>query len=667
MLLLLGAALAAMPAQAQTKWTQPTDEELKMTAQPQVPGAPAVYLYREEMTDDLLHERSVYVRLKILTEAGKALGDVRLTYLSDLAVDDPDISDLTADVTDIAGRTIHSDGTIIPFTGQPFERTVEKSTGAKFSEKVFSLPQVEVGSILEYRFKLRIGDNEYETPQWLVQQRLYVRKAYYYWKASDIFTEGSSTRGLAWSNVLPPGAVVKSSAVPGTGNTHPYHLIELAVHDIPPMQHEAFMPPMRSLSYRVNFYRAAYRTQDEFWRERGKAWVKQMEHFIGPAQGMTAQVQTLVAPGDSDMVKLQKIYAAIMEMDNTMFSRKHSESENKAHGLGKAHTAQDIWDRKRGRPEEMTALFVALARSAGMRAYLMAVTDRDTDIFSPAWLSLEQLNGFVAIVVVDGKEQFFDPGQRYCPFGQMAWKHTGAGGLREIEGGGSALANTPEPPYIQSQTQRTADLTMEDDGTVHGTVKITLIGAPALSWRHLGLRRDETAVRNTMRSWIRARLPEGIEVKNGTIENLADYEKPLVATYDVRGMLATVSAKRLMLPGQLFESRTKPLFPQETRDVPIYFNHGGRTIDAVRVKFPEDVTLESAPKDDQVALQRLASYRIKAETQPGSVLLRRTYDLGSPFFTVAEYPEVKTFFSKMATDDQQPVVLLRPAEAAGSQ
>ena len=59
---------------------QPTPEELSMTSQPQVPGAAAVYLYREETTDDNLHMFSIYVRLKVLTERGKEYANVELDY-----------------------------------------------------------------------------------------------------------------------------------------------------------------------------------------------------------------------------------------------------------------------------------------------------------------------------------------------------------------------------------------------------------------------------------------------------------------------------------------------------------------------------------------------------------------------------------------------------------
>jgi len=63
---------------AAEQWTAPTDEELKMTEQPEVPGAAAVYLYKEEISDDSLHMWSNYIRLKVLTEKGKDYANVEL-------------------------------------------------------------------------------------------------------------------------------------------------------------------------------------------------------------------------------------------------------------------------------------------------------------------------------------------------------------------------------------------------------------------------------------------------------------------------------------------------------------------------------------------------------------------------------------------------------------
>ena len=71
-------AAAASPLLAD-QWTAPTKEELSMTSQPEVPGAAAVYLNKEETTEDKLHAWSIYVRLKVLTEKGKDFEGVLFT------------------------------------------------------------------------------------------------------------------------------------------------------------------------------------------------------------------------------------------------------------------------------------------------------------------------------------------------------------------------------------------------------------------------------------------------------------------------------------------------------------------------------------------------------------------------------------------------------------
>ena len=126
-----------------------------MTSIPEVPGAAAVYLYKEEIADDAIHMQSFYYRIKVLTEGGKSRGDIELPFYAGE-------SGVTMD--DISGRTIHADGTIVPFTGKPYEKLVEKGTDYKIKVKVFTLPAVEVGSIIEYRYKLHTDDHYFQHP-----------------------------------------------------------------------------------------------------------------------------------------------------------------------------------------------------------------------------------------------------------------------------------------------------------------------------------------------------------------------------------------------------------------------------------------------------------------------------------------------------------------------
>jgi len=114
-----------------------------MTSVKEAPGANAVILYREINGDDNLYSSTEYVRTKILTEAGRSQADIKLPFFES-----------GQRVLDIAGRTIHPDGSIVNFNGKAFTKT-DRYHGEKMVVKAFTLPEVTVGSIVEYKFTRR--------------------------------------------------------------------------------------------------------------------------------------------------------------------------------------------------------------------------------------------------------------------------------------------------------------------------------------------------------------------------------------------------------------------------------------------------------------------------------------------------------------------------------
>ncbi len=654
---LLGALIPQIARADQ--WTVPTPEELSMTSQPQVPGAPAVYLFREETTEDNLHMFSIYVRLKVLNEGGKRFGDIELKYAAG--------GGAHFNIGDIAGRTIHPDGTVIPFTGKPYEKLIEKGRGYKYMAKVFSMPDVQVGSIIEYRYKLRFDDYFFVPPQWYVQSDLYTRRAHYLWKPTNsnvIITNerGQVSAGISWTPVLPPDAKVIETSRPGSSTANPQDILELAMHDVPPAPEEEYMPPVSSFTYRVLFYYSPYRSTEEFWKNESKYWAKERDKFIGPGHAVTAAVRELVLPADTQDGKLRKIYAAVQQLDNTRFTRSHAGSEDKALGFGEIKTTDDIWLRKRGSDDQLAQLFVAMARAAGMKAYLMAVTSRDKAVFYPSYLSLSQLDDDIAIVNVDGKELYFDPGSRFCPYGHLDWKHNMTGGIRQADGG-AALANTPGETYTASRIQRVANLTLDEHGTATGTVKMTYIGVPALEWRQASILGDQESLKRDLRTSMEELLPHGLEIKVASIDKLTDYEEPLTVLYDVKGQLGSATGKRLLLPGDLFEVNTRATFPHEKREVAVYFHYGHTVQDAVRINFPKGFTVESVPIDSKLMFRTFAGYQLSTVPSGTSFTTRRSYGLGEVIFKATEYPELRTFYSDMEGKDQQSVVLKIEAPA----
>ena len=620
-------------------WIKPTPEELQMTAEPLAPGAAAIYLYRDERADDKIHIHTTYVRLKILSEKGKEYADQEIDYEGG-----------KFGISAVQGRTIHSDGTIIPFTGKPYQKLLDKNGKEKYKATVFTLPDVQVGSIIEYRYVLDYDSNLVVSPRWYLQGPLYTRKAHFYFLPTTHEIEdghGGTLQGhVSYTSYLPAGAKVVFAP-----SNQSY---SLDVEKIPAYPTEEYMPPMHNFTFRALFYYTIARTTDEYWATEGKFWSKSAEHFIDAGHLSTIESQ-IVSPADTPAQKLDKIYDAVMKIENTSFTRVHTGVEDKALGI-KIKTAADIWAQKRGDRDEITRLFVGLARAAGFKAYLACVTNRDHNLFVSDYLNMSQLDDEIAIVVVDGKDKFFDPGERYASFGQMHWKHTATQGIRELDKG-TAVFTSPNPAYQSTNEVRTAFLEVQPDGKVTGNIRVVLTGVPALEWRQRALTNDEDALKQQFTASIQEHVPAGIEVKTDHFLSLTDYRANFMAILSVSGSMGTSTAKRVFLPASFFAAGSQPLFAVANRTEPIDLNYPYLQQDSVTIKLPPGFVVESLPKDDEYKIPQSTFYQAKFTSEAGLLKALRMMVVGNVLYRADEYPQLKDFYQKANAKDKEPAVL----------
>lgn len=424
---------------------------------------------------------------------------------------------------------------------------------------------------------------------------------------------------------------------------------------------------MDSLSYRVLFYYTGYKNGAEYWEKEGKRWAKEREKFIGPGSAVTAAVTGLVGAGDTAEQKLRKIYAAGMAMENTDYTREHTSREERAAGLKDPTGTDDILNRKRGSGDQLTQLFIAMARAAGMKSYLMAVADRSRRIFLGGYLSFNQLDDYIAIVAVDGKEEVFDPGQRYCAYGHLAWNHTLAGGLRQTATG-VEVTGTSASSYKDARTGRVADLALDEQGNATGQVVISYTGDAALDWRHEALRGDDTSLNADLKSHLEGMMPGGMEVRVTKVDNLNDAEKPLTITYEVKGAIGSPTGRRLLIVGNLFEVNSKPRFHESKRELAVDMRYPSVVQDAVRLKLPPSFEVESQPAIENAEIKGRATYTTSSKKAPNSITLYGNLTIGKTVFLPADYTELRGFHGKLEAKDQEAVVLTHAAvPASGGQ
>src|SRR5262249_12267145 len=150
------------------EWQPITPEELKINSLPEAPGAPAVILYRQMDRDDNARTGNEYnyTRIKILTEEGRKYADVEIPYLRD-----------QGNIVNVRARTVRPDGSAVLFDGKAFDKTIVKAKGVKYLAKTFTLPDVQVGSIIEYHYTYNMQENYVYDSHWILSDDLFTRHA----------------------------------------------------------------------------------------------------------------------------------------------------------------------------------------------------------------------------------------------------------------------------------------------------------------------------------------------------------------------------------------------------------------------------------------------------------------------------------------------------------
>jgi hypothetical protein len=655
----------ASPALLRAQFQQPTPEELKMTADPKAPGAAAVYLNVVEIANDPIHFQTFYARIKVLTEKGKELATVEIPYLRG-----------NYNISAIKARTIHSDGTVIPLVGKPQDLLVYKTIPKQgdqeqVNRKVFNLPSVEVGSILEYIYQVDYDENHFSSPHWEIQQPYFVHKAHYLFTPAKQFIPGIQNEtnaymedaherpinSLVWWSNLPPGVTVKTDA-----GGH----FSVDVTDVPPAPDEEWMPPIQSSLEKVFFYYKAANGHDDFWVTDAKLWSKDVDRFAEPSKAIKAAVAGLIAPGDSDLDKAKKLYKAVQALDNTDYSRKKSASELKQLKLKAARRAEDTWKQKSGSSEEIAMLYLAMLRAAGLKAYAFKVVDRDLGIFDITYLTLSQLDDTLVVLDTGGSEILLDPGEKMCPFQMVNWKHSSAGGLRQLADQ-RGLETSASQAYTENKTLRSGDVTYDAHGALTASFRFDMVGQEALYWRQAALRNDLDEVKKQFDLWLESIFPEGVVAHVDSFTALDDPDADLIALVKAQGSLGSATAKRLLLPAFFLETRGAPPFVhQEKRQQPVDMHYGETVTDQVTYHLPAGFTVEGAPRNTRISWPAQAILNISSTPAPGQITITRSLMRSFTFAKPQEYQNLRAFYQKIAASDQQQLVLSASSEAKGN-
>jgi hypothetical protein len=628
------AAGASDPARP---WLPVTPQDLQLKEVPGDPNAKAIQMYYADEIDDVEHDEFLYDRVKILSESGKDRADVEIPILPGTSIHE------------LEARTIHPDGSIIVFAGNSFEKTILRGKGVKLLARIFAFPDVTVGSIIEYKYRLHRDDKSFPNQTWFVQHDLYTVKEHFWFKYDK-----RSGRAVAW--VATPGFTGMPEQKIGA--------FEMQAENIPAFEKEELMPPEDGYKFLVKFYYGGHEMSSAatYWSEYGTVLSQYFLHYVGDYKEVKKVAAETTANETDPGKRLKRLYARAQEIKNLDNARQRSSQEQKKENLKNNENIEDVLKHGYGHGGDITALFVGMARAAGFDASLMMVSGRRNRLFDNRVLSIDQLDGLIARVVLGGKQVYLDPGTRFCPFGILRWTHTETAAM-DLNHPGD-LIRIPGEPYSSATTARLGQFNLTPEGNLKGKISLSFTGAEALEHRLAALQTDEAGRNKELEEELQEKLPSESVVKLAESSAWTAENEPLTAAFSVEipGYASPVG-KRLLLPAGLFEAKKKTRLTAPSRKYPIYLPYAYLESDKITITVPDGYSVESVPERQEAKLP-YARYARTAKVDGKNLVLERVLLFNGIFIDTSFYAEFKDFFGKVnAGDESQSVLRLATVDA----
>ena len=637
----LAAFTASLPsARAATNWLEPTPEERAAKASAIDPDAGAEVLYRLKQVDDSNINNAVteeYVRIKIYNENGvSALSKIEIPY-----------NPKTEKIKDLAARVIKPGGSKTELDKKAFyDREVVKddSTRTRVRMISFSLPAMEPGAIVEYRFRRASKTNIFAV-RFDLMGNMPVRNASFQFRPVR-FAPGYTTK--SFFHLCSPSRQRRAAG---------FYCYE--VNNMKAAVDEPLMPPDDDVRPWMVFYPAESVSRADFWNEVADALAATADACIKKgntlARDTAAQITRGAAPGRAQAAALNDFCRAqILNIDTDPTPGPPDPKLN----TKDPRTPDDVLKTKKARTQEIQILFVALARSLGLDARPVVCSRRSDGKFSPALHMASCMPDNIVAVRLGDQWQFYDPAHREVDTGMLFWDNEGQESLIP-DPDGSLWETTPVSPPEKSREKRTAHLQIDGDGALSGDMRIEMTGHGACAARLRYMTETQAAIEGKARDRLRKRLPNA-EISDVTASGSADVLKPFVLACKVRvPNYAETSGQRMFVQPGFFTKGEDPMFTAATRAHDICFPYADTEEDEVTIKVPDGYSIEAGSAPESVKQADWGSYTVTLGLKPKShtLVYTRAFAYSKLQQSAADYDQIKKLFDFLHAQDTHVLTL----------
>jgi len=531
--------------------------------------------------------------------------------------------------------------------------TFKKKVNKYWNEKTITLPNVKVGSIIEYKYVLK-SENIVKLPDFDFQYEIPVDYFEYHNEIPEMYIYKPILVGK-----IP--ITSESKFTHGSQNfenehnqtrTLSYKQINslYTAKDIPALTFEPYVNNIDnyrgSLQYeleRVRFPEQPVKDYTMTWEGVASTIFKD-ESFgkeLSKKDFLLEDVKKLLANVESLSERLDIIFKFVQNRMN--WNEENGYYTDK--GVVKAYVEQT------GNVAEINFILINMLKLAGIEVNPVLASTVENGV--PFYPTRTGFNYVIAAAEIDGKQILLDATHKFTspnilPLNVLNWKG------RLIKKDGTSEEIDLYPVSFSREFSNTI-AKLDASGKIEGKVKVQRTDYDAYNFRIHNADKNEE---NYLEKY-EEELGD-LKISDYKIENKkTNFSNPIVEFFSFTSdNQSEIIGGKIFLNPLLFFTRTKNPFTQEKRQMGIYFGYPTQEKININLNIPEGYIVESMPKPVRIVSEDKAiAYNFNISYDGNKIQINCIKEINSSIFAADEYTGLKDIFQKMLASQNEKIVL----------
>ncbi len=382
-------------------------------------------------------------------------------------------------------------------------------------------------------------------------------------------------------------------------------------------------------------------------------------------EAITARARELTASAKTEFERIQAIsrYAQNVNYISIQMSVGRG-------GGYRPHAAADVFNKNYGDCKDKANLMRAMLKSAGIESYPVIIYSGDPNRVRPEWPSPQQFNhAIIAIKVSDetqtstivkhpslGRLLIFDPTDDDTPVGDLPDHEQGSFALI-VAGDAGELMKMPVTPPEANRLERAVEAELGADGALTAKVSERSFGQAAVGERRFFKRAARPQYVKYIEGWVTQTAPSANVLKSEPNDDARDGKFALDVEFKSPNYAQLMRGKLMVFKPAIVSRRSSVFLTEAKRKHPVVLESQAYD-EIVRIKLPEGFDVDEMPDAVEVN-QPFGNYAAKCEVKDGILIFRRALALKAATIPVEQYPSVRSFFERIRSVEQTPVVLVK--------